>query len=412
MFLYNLGIWFFGVAIKLVALFNNKAKLWVRGRRNIFQRLETAIDNESKLAWIHCASLGEFEQGRPIIEAIRKEHPEYKILLTFFSPSGYEVRKDYKEADYVFYLPLDTPKNARKFLAVVKPQIAVFVKYEYWLNYLKQLNQSNCRTFIVSAIFRSDSVFFKSYGGLFRKALTAFETLFVQDKESKELLSQININNVVVAGDTRFDRVASIAGAAKRLEIVECFTKEAATFIVGSSWSPDEELIYQLIADFPEVKFIIAPHETNDERINQILEKSPIDVMRYTKCNESTDFSTSRLLLIDTIGILSSAYQYANYGYIGGGFGVGIHNTLEAATFGLPIAFGPNHDKFKEANDLIKIEVARSISNYDELKEWFSALINDPHFYEITRKNALDYIAKNSGATELIMEHIFSNSKS
>ena len=409
MLLYNIGIGAFTVGVGLAARFNPKARLWIKGRKRIFQRMAAAISPEDKVIWVHAASLGEFEQGRPIIEAIRAQHPEYKILLTFFSPSGYEIRKNYPGADHIFYLPADSPRNVHQFLKIAHPEIAIFVKYEFWLNYLNGLREIGCRTFIVSAIFRRNSIFFKPYGGMFRRALHTFERLFVQNQESQELLAGIGITAVTIAGDTRFDRVAAIAEKAQRLEIVERFAAGAKVFVAGSTWSPDEHLLARMIGHYPEIKFIIAPHEMDQARIDRFIAESPRPAVRYTQCTPQSDLEAAQVLIIDTIGILSSVYQYAHYGYIGGGFGVGIHNTLEAATFGLPIAFGPNYLKFKEACDLIEIGAATSISTFEELEQWLAALVADPSLYAATREKAAGYVASHKGATQKILSVLFSD---
>ena len=408
MWLYNIGIYLFVAGVRLAALFHPKARLWLRGRKHIFRRLQEAIPEGKRIFWIHAASLGEFEQGRPLIEAVRAEHPEYAILLTFFSPSGYEIRKNYPGADYIFYLPADTPRNARRFLQIVHPEIAVFVKYEFWLNYLNRLRKSDCRTFIISAIFRSDSVFFRWYGGIFRRGLRAFERLFVQNSDSELLLDSIDISNISIAGDTRFDRVNAIAASARRIGIVERFTTGGKrVFVAGSTWPPDEELLLELIGCWSDMKFIIAPHEIDPARIERLRSRLNTPSARYTECTETTDLSATRVLFIDTIGILSSVYQYAHYAYIGGGFGVGIHNILEAATFGLPIVFGPNYMKFKEAREMITLGAACSIHTFDELNEWLSALEVNTTTYEHTRQLSARYISQNKGATDKIMKYIF-----
>ena len=349
MWIYDLAISLYAGLIRMVAPWHGKARLWSEGRRDIFRRLRAAIAPSDRIVWVHAASLGEFEQGRPIIERLRHEHPEYKILLTFFSPSGYEIRKNYSGADYVFYLPADTPSNARRFLDAAHPEIAIFIKYEFWINLLTELRRRSVRSYIVSAIFRRNSVFFRPYGAMWRRALETFDTLFVQNVESKRLLSEIGFDNVVVAGDTRFDRVAEIAAAAKRVEIVERFRGNGRLFVAGSTWGPDEEILLPLINANPEVRFVVAPHEMDEGRIERLLHETKGGAVRYTQCDAAADFGKTQLLILDTVGILSSVYGSAAWAYIGGGFGIGIHNTLEAATFGLPIAFGPNYSKFKEA---------------------------------------------------------------
>ena len=408
MFLYNIGILLLGLAVRTLSLFQGKARLWVSGRRGVFKKLPLAFSAEDRVVWVHCASLGEFEQGRPVIEQIRRQRPEYKILLTFFSPSGYEIRKNYADADHICYLPLDTPRNARRFLRAVHPEVAIFVKYEFWLNYLHRLPAAGCRTFIISSIFRPRTIFFKWYGGAFRRALATFEKIFVQDERSLELLGGIGICNVVVAGDTRFDRVAEIAAGAKSVEAVERFSGGRKLFIAGSTWPDDERLLLELAQRRPELKFVIVPHEIEEQRIAGIAEASPRKVIRYTQIDADTDLRTAEILIIDTIGILSSVYRYAALGYIGGGFGVGIHNTLEAAVYGIPIAFGPNYGKFREAVELIAAGVAKSISNIEELGDWAVGLLADPGLYDKTCREAAGYVDKNKGATKEIMAAIFS----
>lgn len=400
MILYNIGIAILRFGMLIAARFNPKARLWVDGRKDIFRRMEAAIGADDRVIWVHSASLGEFEQGRPVIEALRESHPQHKILLTFFSPSGYEIRKNYPGADYIFYLPADSPALARRFVKIAHPEIAVFIKYEFWLNYLRELERVGCRIFIVSAIFRRNSVFFKWYGGLFRRALRRFEHVFVQNNASQELLSEIGIERVTVAGDTRFDRVATIAAAARRIEIVERFAEGSRVFVAGSTWPPDEELMMGLIAAHPELKFIVAPHEMEQQRIDRFIEQSPRRAVRYTQCDAQTDLEAVQVLVVDTIGILSSIYQYADFAYIGGGFGVGIHNTLEAATFGLPIAFGPNYLKFKEACEMIELGASCSVEDYEQLEQWLAGLESDPVLYGSLRKKSAGYINDNKGATQ------------
>lgn len=405
--LYNIGIALYDLAVGIAARRNPKARLWKDGRRGIFDRMSEAVSPDDKVVWIHSASLGEFEQGRPIIEKIKERYPDYKILLTFFSPSGYEIRKNYPKADYIFYLPSDRPSNVRRFLDIAHPSAVIFIKYEFWLNYLGELRKRRIPTYIVSAIFRRNSVFFRFYGGSWRRALATFSTMFVQNEESKRLLAQIGRSNVVVAGDTRFDRVADIARAAKRIPIIEAFREKSRLFVAGSTWGLDEELLQQLINDNPEIKFVVAPHEMEEQRIGRIIERTRGGAMRYTQCDERTDFSATQVLILDTVGILSSVYGYASWAYIGGGFGVGIHNTLEAATFGLPIAFGPNYRKFKEACDMIALGAAHSITSAAELKEWFEPLRDDEQKREQVSRIASDYTQSNCGATEAIVDTVF-----
>ena len=411
LFLYNLTIYLYTGIIKLLSLWNEKAKLWCNGRKDIFTRMSAAIAPTDKVIWVHAASLGEFEQGRPVIEAIRKEHPHYKILLTFFSPSGYEIRKNYNRADYIFYLPADTPSNVRRFLDIAHPEIAIIVKYEFWLNYLNELKRRHVRTFLISSIFRQNSIFFKSYGTIWRQGLDCFEQLFVQNQESHELLHNIGFDNVIVAGDTRFDRVAEIAKAAKPIEMIAAFKSSHQLFVAGSTWGPDEDILMALINNNPEIKFLIAPHEMDKGRIEKIIANAQHGAKRYTQCSATEDFSQCQVLILDTIGILSSAYGYATWSYIGGGFGVGIHNTLEAATFGLPIAFGPNYHKFKEARDMVALGAATKVENATELKEWFKPLKEDATHLAKASSAARDYTQRNQGAASLIMKIIFATER-
>ncbi len=406
MCLYNTGMYLYEKAVGIAALRNPKARQWSDGRRGIFERLKESIKPGERIIWVHAASLGEFEQGRPIIERLKEQRPDIKILLTFFSPSGYEIRKNYPGADYIFYLPIDRKRYARRFLDIVKPEAAIFIKYEFWLNYLGELRKREIATYVVSAIFRRDSIFFRPWGGAWRKALDTFSTLFVQNDESKELLAELGHKNVVVAGDTRFDRVASIAKAAKRVELIERFRGDKPLFVAGSTWGPDEEILLALINENPEIRFVIAPHEMNETRIEHIIATVKGGAVRYTQSTTESDFSKTQVLILDTVGILSSVYGYAQWSYIGGGFGVGIHNTLEAATFGLPIAFGPKYHKFKEARDMVALGAARSITSIDELRAWFEPLRVDAALLSETSRKAKAYTESNLGATELITSEV------
>lgn len=405
--LYNLGVYLMTWGIRLAAPFNSKARLWVQGRRGLFTRLQTAIDPTAPLIWFHAASLGEFEQGRPVIEAFRNTHPDYKILLTFFSPSGYEIRKNYNGADYIFYLPSDTPRNVRRFMKIVRPRIAVFIKYEFWVNYLCALQRHGTRTFIISAIFRPEQSFFRWYGGLMRRVLRVFEHLFVQNETSKSLLAGIGIDRVTVTGDTRFDRVYAIAQAAQELPAVARFAADNRVLVAGSTWPPDEELLLSLMHDAAGgIKFIIAPHEIEDARIRKMIAQSGLPALRYTELDTSSDLENARLLMIDTIGILSSVYRYGHWAYIGGGFGAGIHNILEAATFGLPLAFGPRYEKFQEARELIQQGGARSIATSKELLDWFHSLNDNTQAYDRNHRICQEYVLSHKGATEQIMRKL------
>ncbi len=412
MFLYNIGILIYALLIKIASTRVTKAKLWCGGRQDLFKKLKEAIDPSDRIVWIHAASLGEFEQGRPIIEKFKSESPDYKILLTFFSPSGYEVRKGYEEADYIFYLPIDTPWNARKFIDIVNPEIAIFVKYEYWFNLLAVLRRKKIKSYIVSAIFRKNSAFFKWWGALWRGALETYETIFVQDNNSKELLATIGFDNVLVAGDTRFDRVMTIAHSAKPIAEVERFKGGRDLFVAGSTWQPDEDILASLIKRQSDVKFIIAPHEIDKNHITvieELLNDNQISHVKYSDIAASTtdsDMLSAQVLILDTIGKLSSTYQYAKWGYIGGGFGVGIHNTLEAATFSLPVAFGPNYERFKEAVDMVSLGACCSVKSVEELDTWFDSLYNNVETYNRCSHKAGEYTKNKCGATNIIMRTI------
>lgn len=404
--LYNSGIFLTDAAIRIASLFNPKARLWVKGRKGIFGNLARTVDSSADVAWFHAASLGEFEQGRPVIEAFRKACPDYKILVTFFSPSGYEIRKNYPGADYVFYLPADTPRNVRRFMAIVRPKIAVFVKYEFWVNYLLAMQRAGTKLYLISSIFREKQVFFRPYGGLFRRALGAFRYIFVQNDTSRSLLKGIGVERVGVAGDTRFDRVYEIARQAKRLPEIERFAADVPVFIAGSTWPPDEELLLPLIERYPDVKFIVAPHEIDSARIEKLRERISRPTLRYTQLTPQSDFAGAGVLFVDTIGILSSVYRYGRWGYIGGGFGAGIHNTLEAAAFGLPLAFGPRYEKFKEARDLADLGGAVGISSQEELEQWFAGLHDDPDAAKRSGTACKEYVLQHKGATGQIMSEI------
>ncbi|WP_346855735.1 glycosyltransferase N-terminal domain-containing protein [uncultured Draconibacterium sp.] len=408
---YNLGIYFYSALIRVAALFNEKAKFMVAGRKNWQSQLQAKVDANARHLWFHCASLGEFEQGRPVIEATRKNFPEYKIILTFFSPSGYEIRKNYEGADVVCYLPMDTKSNVCSFLNIVKPEKVFFVKYEFWYNFITELKARHIPLYIVSAIFREKQQFFKNtpWGKWYRKMLFSFEHLFIQNKLSGELLSAAGINNYTISGDTRFDRVASIARGAKQFDIVEKFRSGSMIVVAGSTWKPDEELLIEFInnlEDTNKVKFIIAPHEVsaaNINRIHQMLKKPAISFSKI----QNSDIGNQQVLIIDSIGILSSLYQYGNLAYIGGGFGVGIHNILEAATFGLPIIFGPNYKKFKEAVDLVEAKGAFSIHDFNQLKGALNLLLNNKNELKNASETSKKYVEKNVGSTKLIIKKVF-----
>jgi|AntAceMinimDraft_17_1070374.scaffolds.fasta_scaffold03736_7 3-deoxy-D-manno-octulosonic-acid transferase len=407
-YLYNIiiKIYYFGIVI--TGLFNKKSRLWIYGRRNLFQKIKSSVKNDNKkIAWFHCASLGEFEQGRPIIEMFKQKYPEYKIVLTFFSPSGYEIRKNYKNADYIFYLPLDTKDNATKFIELIKPKIVFFIKYEFWFNYLNILHKKNIPVFIVSAIFRPEQYFFKWYGLWFRKQLHNITHFFVQNAESKKLLNFVKINNVSVTGDTRFDRVWAIYKQKKLFPLIKLFKQDKNLFVAGSTWPKDEDLLSVLINNniYKNLKFLIAPHEINKEHINEIINKFKVKTLKLSEATQD-NINTANVLIIDSIGILSHLYQYATITYIGGGFGKGIHNILEPANFENPIIFGPNYNKFQEAKDLIKLKGAFCVTNSNKLIDKTKELLDDSNFLAQTSKISKNYIENKKGATENVFRSI------
>ncbi len=407
---YNIGIFFYGIAVRVAALFNTKARQFVSGRKNWYPTLHEKVDKNASYIWFHCASLGEFEQGRPVIEEIKKQFPQYKIALTFFSPSGYEIRKNYEGADLVCYLPLDTRKNARRFLETLQPEKAFFVKYEFWHNYISELDRRNIPLYIVSAIFREQQQFFKNtpWGRWYRKMLFQFKHIFIQNEQSAALLKKIGVTKFTIAGDTRFDRVAAIAKSAKQFPDVEKFRDNKLTLIAGSTWKPDEEALAEFINNSSDIKFIIAPHEVTPANINRIHELLKKPAISFSKAQNS-DLDHYDVLIIDSIGILSSLYQYGNLAYIGGGFGVGIHNILEAATFKLPILFGPNYLKFKEAVDLVAQKGAFPITGSSDLKQALNLLISEKNELKNASEVCRKYVEKNVGSTKFIIKQVFNN---
>ena len=401
---YNVAIRLYFVVIRIFSFFNKKAKLWINGRKQ--QRL---IRFKHAL-WFHFSSLGEFEQGRPVLEAFRQLYPANKIVITFFSPSGYEVRKNTPLADAVYYLPLDTAKNATDFIDAIQPKMAVFTKYEYWFHFFNEMHRREIPLYIISGIFRPGQVFFKWYGSLHRRMLRFVTWFFVQDEISKQLLQDIGISNVTVSGDTRFDRVWENAQNPKELPAIAEFTNAQKVFIAGSTWPEDEKLISELVISYPEWKFIIAPHEISEEKINKLAGLLPSGTyIKYSELTTShSPLTTHQTLIIDNIGMLSSLYQYGDIAYIGGGFGVGIHNTLEAAAFGLPVIFGPNYARFNEAKDLVALNAGFSISGAEQLKTVTDSLVNDVAFYNETSKKISAYTKEHTGATKTIVAQIMS----
>ncbi|MFA6275758.1 MAG: glycosyltransferase N-terminal domain-containing protein [Pedobacter sp.] len=413
LWIYTIGIVIYGLVLRLASLFNAKAKLFVAGRKNIFQKIQQKINSNDNPIWFHFASLGEFEQGRPVLEKLKANDPSQKIVVTFFSPSGYEIRKNYALAD-VFYLPLDTSSNAKKFINSINPKFAVFTKYEFWYHYFNELHEKQIPLYLISGIFRPNQVFFKWYGSFYRGILKLVTHFFVQNEESVSLLKSIGINHVSLSGDTRFDRVYENALQPKKLSEIENFLGNSPTFIAGSTWPEDEKLLVSLIEKYPDWKFIIAPHEIGQSHIEEIESLFP-KAIKFSNLNimisEIHDISpeaaytldsSHKILIIDNIGLLSSLYQYAKVAYIGGGFGAGIHNTLEAAAFGLPVIFGPKYDKFQEAKDLITIGAAKSVTTSNELIRAFEFFKSN----EMASADAKKYVEQKKGATEMIVKAI------
>ncbi len=409
-FLYNIFLVLYKIGIHISALWNSKAKRWVNGRKNIFPDLESKVKSqESKIIWFHCSSLGEFEQGRPLIEKLKSQFPASKILLTFFSPSGYEIRKDYKGADWVFYLPLDSKTNAKRFFDIIAPSLVVFVKYDYWYYYISECKKRNIPLLMVSAIFRSGQPFFKWYGGLHRKMLECFSHFFVQDESSLELLRSINTNNVSVTGDTRFDRVSEIAAHYKPIGEIEKFCNNSPVLVAGSTWPDDEKMIKEATSDLTDFKIILAPHEIHEEHLQHLKTLFPGSIFYSQLTTHHSQLGFSSCLIIDNIGMLSRLYHYAKITYIGGGFNKGIHNTLEAAVYGKPVLFGPNYEKFKEAIGLIETGGGISFRSASELSTLLRRFISDPNELERYSKNSFDFVKENKGATEKILRYIQEN---
>jgi len=440
LFLYRLGMRFYGAAISIAALTNPKAKQWVRGRKDIFEDIRRKINTNERYIWIHCASAGEFEQGRPLIEALRDKYESYKIILTFFSPSGYELRKNYNGAHLVFYLPADVGDNAKKFIELVKPKLAIFVKYEFWLGYLEQLRKHKIPHVLVAALFQPNQIFFKSYGGMFRDALKGFDKLFVQDENSCELLKSIGVTNCVLSGDTRYDRVIEIAKAAEPVPLMERFVQGAKQVMVaGSTWAEDEKLLHDWHKQSPDWKLVIVPHEVNREHIQDLKKRFGANCILWSELVSSADgggpdffgiggglveerlggkstpvptkgrdtpasgghdaLLDKRVLIVDTLGLLSRLYRYATACYVGGGFGKGIHNTLEAAVYGKPVAFGPNYKRFREAEALVQTGGGVSVRSAKELLAGTKAFVNDANAYRQACDAAARLVGQGSGAT-------------
>jgi 3-deoxy-D-manno-octulosonic-acid transferase len=397
--LYNIGIFFYSLLVRLFSPFNAKAKLFIQGRQDIFSLVKEKINASEKHIWFHFASLGEFEQGRPVMEKLKQAYPAKKVVVTFFSPSGYEIRKNYP-VDGVFYLPLDTASNARRFIDLINPEIAIFTKYEFWYHYFHTLKAKNIPLFVISGIFRPSQPFFKWYGDFNRSMLHCVTHFFVQNGESKRLLQGIDINQVSLSGDTRFDRVAENATHIQSLPLVASFIGTSPVLVAGSTWPQDEALLATLARDHQEWKMIIAPHEIGESHLNQIFSLFP-QSLKYSDLQKKPQ-QDAQVLVIDNIGMLSALYQYGNIAYIGGGFGAGIHNTLEAAAFGIPVIFGPRYEKFQEAKDLIDLDAARSIENAEGLENAFQTFRQN----KIHGEKARTYVVQKTGATAGILEKL------
>lgn len=402
--MYNIVIYIYLIGVAIASCFNKKVKKMWAGERQALKVLREKVDPNARYIWFHAASLGEFEQGRPLMEYLRKTHPEYKILLTFFSPSGYEVRKNYEGADIICYLPLDTIRNARRFLRSIKPVMAFFIKYEFWYNYLHILQHRGVPTYSVSSIFRPDQIFFQWYGKGYGRVLKCFTHFFVQNIESKNLLGKLDIHDVEVVGDTRFDRVLQIKEASKQLPIVEKFTENTSkVFIAGSSWLPDEEVFLKYFNLHKDWKLIVAPHVIGEDHLAQIFELlKGRRVVRYTEATEE-NVKDAEVLIIDCFGLLSSIYHYGTISYVGGGFGVGIHNVLEAAVWDIPVIFGPNNKRFQEAQGLIMAGGGFEINDYQSFRDLMMRFETDEMFLQTSKKHAGEFVKGRAGATEKIM---------
>jgi 3-deoxy-D-manno-octulosonic-acid transferase len=400
---YNLAIYLYLFGVAIASLFSKKVKTMWRGERHALDVLKEKVDPDAKYIWFHAASLGEFEQGRPLMERIRRDYPEYKILLTFFSPSGYEVRKDYQGADIICYLPLDTIRNARRFLRRVRPVMAFFIKYEFWYNYLHILKHRNIPVYSVSSIFRPDQVFFKWYGYQYAHVLKCFTRFMVQNEQSKLLLAKLGITDVDVVGDTRFDRVLQIKEAAKQLPIVEAFKQDYKVFVAGSSWPPDEDIFIRFFNEHKDWKLIIAPHVIGEDHLQHILSKLDRKTVRYTQTT-AEEAASADCLIIDCFGLLSSIYHYGEVAYVGGGFGVGIHNVLEAAVWDVPVIFGPNNHRFQEARGLIAAGGGFEINNDEDFVNVMTRLMSDQTALTEAGTKAGTFVMSLSGATDKVLE--------
>lgn len=403
--MYTIAIYLYALAVRLASLTNRKARLMIKGHRKTWRTLRDHAKERQHYVWFHAASLGEFEQGRPLMERLRCEHPEKRILLTFFSPSGYEVRKDYAGADLVCYLPFDTPLNARRFIRLVQPEKAFFIKYEFWHHYIDELHRAGVPVYSVSSIFRNDQIFFRPYGRGYARVLHHFNHFFVQNEASRRLLNSLGVTQVSVTGDTRFDRVIDIRNQAKSLPLAAALTGDSRTIVAGSTWPPDEEILIPYFNRHPELKLIIAPHEVNEERLRSIEQRLKRPALRYSQATPESS-AQADCLIIDGYGLLSSLYRYATLAYVGGGFGVGIHNVPEAAVYGVPVFFGPNNQRFREARDLINEGGSFEVTSADDFQAQADRLLADERALAKSGQAAGDYIRRNSGATEAIFREV------
>lgn len=409
-FLYQTVIFLSALLLPITRFFSKKMRLFIDGRKQTFSILRQKTDRSQKYIWLHVASLGEYEQGLPVMEALKKRHPYYKIVLTFFSPSGYEIRKNNKIADITIYLPLDTKPNVKRFLDLVQPEMVFFIKYEFWPNYLNELKKRNIPTYLVAGIFRKEQLFFKGYGGFYRKALTAFHHFFVQNEASNILLKSIGFENVTVHGDTRFDRVAEIVERVQPLDFIEKFKNHTTTIVIGSSWIDDENIYLPYLNNSKNIKFIIAPHNIKEEDLNRLEQKINKKVVRYSNYNPD-DLSTADVFIIDTIGILTQVYAYADIAYVGGAFRTGLHNILEPATYGVPVVIGPKYEKFQEANDLVSLGSCLVVNNIEELSNTFNELIKNTSLRKNLGSKNKDFVLKNKNATKIVMDFIEKNTQ-
>lgn len=404
-FLYQLGINLAALLLPISRFFSPKMKLFVDGRKQSFAVLENQIDKNQEYIWFHVASLGEYEQGLPVMEEIKAKYPEYKLLLTFFSPSGYEIRKNNKIADITIYLPLDTRQNVKRFLDIVQPKMVFFIKYEFWPNYLRELKNRNIPTYLISGIFRKNQLFFKWYGGFYRNALKSFNHFFVQNDTSAQLLKSINFTNSTVNGDTRFDRVAQIVERVEPLDFIAEFKNNTTTIVIGSSWIDDENVYLPYLNNSENVKFIIAPHNIKEDEITRLISKIDKKTIRYSNY-KTEDLKDSDVFIIDTIGILTQIYAYADVAYVGGAFKTGLHNILEPATYGAPVVIGPKYSKFQEAKDLVALGSCLVVNNTEELSAIFNRLISDDNYRNELGKKNREFVLKNKDATKVIMDFI------